>query len=344
MRREIEAIPSVTARLLDDGARGIEAAAGAARKARPRFAMIVARGTSDNAGIYARYLIESHLGWPTGLAASSLTTIYRAPIDWRDVLLIAISQSGAGPDILEVTETARRGGALTVAVTNTPQSALAGAAELVLDCRAGVERSVAATKTYVAELTLLAALVSRIQEDDGLARALTGIPAALAAVLGKAAAWIDSNDELIAELSGGDRSLVVSRGYNLATALEVALKLKETAHIFADGYSSADLLHGPIVLAGPGIPLLVMRPDGPMGAAIDGTVAGARRSGARPWLIGGAEVDGRERALLIARELPEALTPLAYVLPGQLLAEAVARARGFDPDSPEGLSKVTLTR
>jgi glucosamine--fructose-6-phosphate aminotransferase (isomerizing) len=317
---------------------------------------VAARGTSDHAGIYARYLIETTLGIPVGLAAASVTTIYRAPLRWDDVLLVAVSQSGAGPDVAAVVEAARTAGAPTLAITNEPGSALAAAAELVLPLHAGEERAVAATKTYVASLAVVAGLVARLAAPlaagASWANALSDLPDELARSLEVAGAWVRGpGAACVDELAAADEALVVSRGHNFATALEVALKLKETGRIFADGYSTADLLHGPVTVAGPELPTIAFRPDGPAGIAVDEALVVARRAGTLPWTIGGnelagrpSELTGRSRALVIAPDLPESLTPLAYVLPGFLLAEAVARARGRDPDAPAGLSKVTRTR
>lgn len=344
MRREIEEIPDVVGRYAVDGAEESEAAARAIRSRRPRFAAIVARGTSDHAAIYARYLIEASLGWPTGLVASSVVTVYQAPVDWRDVLLLAVSQSGTGPDVVAVTTAAREGGAQTVAVTNDPGSPLAAVAEHVLDIRVGPERSVAATKTYVGQLAAIAGLVARVADRPGLMGAIGDLPGRLGAAIERSLAWLDSADSPLEPIAGSDRALIVSRGFNLATALEIGLKLQETSRVFALGYSAADLLHGPIVLVGGDVPLVVIRPDGAMGASIDHSVARARREGGRPWLLGGAEVSPLPRSLSLGPGLPEELSPLAYVLPGQLLSEAVALQRGYDPDAPPGLTKVTLTR
>ena len=360
MRDEIHEIPSVVARVLRDGASEVERVAGAVRASRPRFVVIAARGTSDHAAIYARYLIETHLGIPAGLAAPSVVTTYRADLEWHDMLVLAVSQSGQSPDIVAVVEAARRGGAMTVAVTNDPASPLASAAEHDLDCRAGTERAVAATKTYVGELAVIAALVARLAPRTGLADALPRLPDALDAAVRSGEAWLTSQPSLVAEFAGGERAFVVSRGFNLATALEIALKLKETALIFADGYSSADLLHGPVALARADVPMLVIRPRGEVGRAIDEGLARARDAGARPWAIrfagedagdAGAAAEGSPEAAgsapersLVLGSLPEALTPLVAVVPGQLLAESVARARGYDPDHPVGLTKVTRTR
>ena len=158
------------------------------------------------------------------------------------------------------------------------------------------------------------------------------------------AAWVAGDgDELVGQVAASGRALVASRGFDLATALEIALKLKETSRIFAEGYSTADLEHGPVALAGPAIPTLILRPDGRMGAAIDPAIRRVEASRSRPWLIGGRELKTAGRTLGLAFDLPEALSPLAFILPGQLLAEAVARSAGFDPDSPAGLTKVTRT-
>jgi glutamine---fructose-6-phosphate transaminase (isomerizing) len=350
MREEVFEVPAVVERLLRDGAARLDEAAAAIRARRPRFATIVARGTSDNAGTYARYLLETHVGMPAGMAAPSITTVYHAATDWRDVLVLAVSQSGQSPDIVAVTDAARRAGALAVAITNDSASPVGSAADYVLECFAGREQAVAATKTYVASLAVIAGLVARLEETAGLLARLPDLPAVLSATLDACGPWLDSqaSEPPIALLAAADRALVVSRGYNLATAQEVALKLKETSRIFADGYSTADLEHGPIALAAAEVPLVVIRPDGAIGEAIDRGIDRARARGARPLLIGGRDVADRRRRgdpqeLVLPVGLPEALTPLAYVLPGQLLAEAVAARRGLDPDAPVGLTKVTRT-
>jgi glucosamine--fructose-6-phosphate aminotransferase (isomerizing) len=349
MAREIAEIPTVVAGLLDEGAEEIEAVAAEIARRGPRFVLIAARGTSDHAGVYLRYLLETALGIPVGLAAASVTTIYRAPLRWDDVLLVGVSQSGAGPDVAAVVTAAREAGAPTLAITNEPGSLLASAAELVLPLRAGDERAVAATKTYVASLAVAAALVARIADRRGeplpWAPALGSVPETLDATLRASGAWLAGPGRGCVEaFATADEALVVSRGHNYATALELALKLKETGRIFAEGFSTADLLHGPVAVAGPELPTLAIRPDGAAGVAVDEAMAIAARRGIRPWTIGGPEVATRDRALVVAPDLPEPLTPLAYVLPGFLVAEATARARGRDPDAPPGLTKVTRTR
>jgi glutamine---fructose-6-phosphate transaminase (isomerizing) len=344
MRREIGEVPEVVERLLHDGAADTAAIANAVRNYRPRWVSVVARGTSDHAGVYARYLIETHLRLPVAMAAPSVTTIYRARPAWREALVLAVSQSGQSPDIVGVTEAARRGGALTISVTNDPTSPLARAAEHILPCHAGQERAVAATKTYVAQLAAIAGLVAALSPRGRFSQALPRLPEALHRSLAAGEAWVAGPAEMLAAI---DRLLVVSRGYNLATAFEVALKLKETARIFAEGYSTADLLHGPVALATSEVPVLAFQPGGKVGPAIEAALARVRAKGSRTWEVhcGGPteKIQGNAATLRLPVQLPEALTPLALVLPGQLLAEAVTRRRGLSPDEPSGLTKVTRT-
>jgi glucosamine--fructose-6-phosphate aminotransferase (isomerizing) len=347
MAAEIREVPSIVRTQLTTAAASFEAVAEAIRAAKPDWVSIVARGTSDHAAIYARYLIETQLGWPVGLASPSVTTLYHAPTKWANGLVLAVSQSGRSPDLVAVVEAARRGGALTVAVTNAPDSPLEAAASLGLRCTAGEERAVAATKSYVAELAAVARIVASLAPASELAGALPRVPDVLAETLSAAEAWlVGAGRELVAAIATAGRALVVSRGYNLATALETALKLKETGRIFAEGYSAADLEHGPIALAIAGFPTLAFRPDGPIGAAIDPAAERSRSLGARTWVVGGLEVAGQPDALSVGAlaDLPECLTPLALILPGQLLAEAVAVRLRLSPDAPTGLHKVTLTR
>jgi glucosamine--fructose-6-phosphate aminotransferase (isomerizing) len=305
---------------------------------------IAGRGTSDHAAVYAQYLIETSLGLPTGLAKPSVTTVYGARVDWRDGLVLAISQSGQSPDVVAVLEAARAGGALTLAITNDRASPLASAAALTLDIHAGRERAVPATKTYVAELATLAVLVHALRPDAGLGLGIAALPRALRGAIAQGEAWLSgSGRSAVDALAEHDRALLVSRGYNLATALELALKLKETVGVFAEAYSTADFAHGPLVLASDGVPTLAIRPDGPMGADVDAALAQVDRRGCRISVIGGAEAAGAG-SLALEHDLPEALTPILYVVPGQLLVEATAARRGIDPDAPVGLLKVTRTR
>jgi glutamine---fructose-6-phosphate transaminase (isomerizing) len=353
MLREIEAIPDVVRRLLAEGGPEIERAAAAIRDADPGWVSIVARGTSDHAAIHLRYLIETELGIPAGMAAPSTVTIYGAELRWRGGLVIAVSQSGRSPDLIAVVDAARVGGAVTVAIVNDAASPLAAAAAHVIDCRAGEERSVAATKSYVAQLAAGACLVAALAPSRALGDALPSVPQILVESLAAAQAATHDGTPIVAEFAASERSIVIGRGFEYPTALETALKLKETSRLFAEGYSSADFSHGPVVLTGPEVPILAIRPDGRMGPLVDEGIAAALASGSVPWVIGGPAVTADAPAgmraeqlitLPLPADLPEALASLATILPGQLLAEAVARRRGYDPDAPPGLRKVTLTR
>jgi glucosamine--fructose-6-phosphate aminotransferase (isomerizing) len=344
MRAEIEDVPRAVGDLLSLVSSEALPAASAFRERRPGWLSIVARGTSDHAAIYARYLAETSLGLPTGLAAPSVVTTYRAPLRWAGGALLAISQSGQSPDVVEVVAAARAGRALTVAVTNDPRSPLAAEAEHVILCHAGAEAAVPATKTYVTELVAIASLIAAIG-DDRLGRSLAPLPVILEGVLRASGDWLaeqPSDDSVVSAIASAGRALVVSRGFNLATAFETALKLKETAGVFAEPYSAADLLHGPLILAGRDVPTIIIRPNGPIAESIDAAAESVRDRGGRTWQIAFGGFHG-PMAVALPGDLPEALTPIAYVLPAYLIAEAVARQRGLDPDAPQGLTKVTHT-
>jgi glucosamine--fructose-6-phosphate aminotransferase (isomerizing) len=344
MRVDIGEIPDVVQRVVGDRAALADAAA-AIRDAAPAWATIVARGSSDHAAIYLQYLLAVYFGLPAGLALPSASTIYGARIAWRGGLLIAISQSGESPDVRTLVEEAGARGALTLAITNRPDSPVAAAAQRVLDCQAGPERAIPATKTYVGCLAVAAGLVAELAPESDLAAGIAQLPDAMRAALHDSEAWLDAGpgQELVGGLADTDRALIVSRGFNLATALEVALKLKEGCGLFAAGYSSADVMHGPMVLALPDLPVIAFRPNGEIGSSVELATHAAELRGARPWLIGGAEVAGRPRALSLAPNLSESLTPLAYVVAGQLLTDRLAAKIGVDPDHPSGLAKVTRT-
>lgn len=345
MLGEIREVPDTARRILAHGRAETQAVADAIRSFSPRWVTLAARGTSDHAATYAQYLVETHLGLPVALAKPSVTTVYGRELTWAGGLVIGISQSGQSPDIVAVVRSAREAGALTVAITNDEASPLAEVAAHVLPCHAGPELAVPATKTYVAQLVVVAGLVAAIAEDDRLARGLTELPESLDLALDRALRWVETDGAITVEaLAVASRALLVSRGYNLATVLELGLKLKETVGLFAEAYSIADFAHGPRALAGPDVPVIAIRPDGPMGERVDATLASIAGDAPEAVVIGGGEVEGRRRALSLPLPLPEALTPPAFILPGQVLVEATARRLGVSPDAPEGLRKVTRTR
>jgi glutamine---fructose-6-phosphate transaminase (isomerizing) len=301
MLDEIHQQPAVLERALSDGAGQIEQAVELIRRAGTELVVIAARGSSAYAGSYFRSLAETILGVPVLRAAPVVRTNYNRSVAWRRAVMLAISQSGQGPDTLAVVEEAVDAGIPVIAIVNDEASPLAAAADLVLPCRAGPE-AITATKSYTAELALLAALVAGWARDEELRRGLERVPSAVAAAMEAGEKWLESGtgSELIGALADCDRAMVISRGHNLGNAREVALKITETGRVFTAGLSAADFLHGQVVLARPEVPLIALRPDGPIGASVDHALDGARPYGARQWLIGGHEVAGRTDSLDLA--------------------------------------------
>jgi glucosamine--fructose-6-phosphate aminotransferase (isomerizing) len=348
---EIREQPDVVARLLEREAPALRALAADLRRRRPRYAVIAARGSSDNAARYAQHVLGRMLRLPVVLATPSLHTLYDAPPRFIDAIVIGISQSGASPDVVSVVAEGARQGALTAAITNDPSSPLAAVAGHVIDLGAGEERSVAATKTYTASLAAIAALAA--EGDPELTGEVAQLPGALAAQLALSGGAVGAGAgagaaEAGAVADAGDaaatweRLTVVGRGAHYATAFEAALKVRELAGIVAEAYSPADLLHGPIATAGPGQPLLAIAPAGPTEGSMRELVAAARERGAHVASIGHDPALGDPFLALV--DVPEWLGPVVAIVPAQLLAVGLAERRGVDVDAPFGLSKITLTR
>jgi len=332
--REIEEQPDVVARLLEREGPAIDVLAAEIRRRAPRYAVLAARGTSDNAARYAQHVLGRILRLPVVLATPSLHTLYDAPPRYDGAVVIGVSQSGESPDVVSVVADATKQGALTAAITNAPASPLAGAARHVIDLDAGEERSVAATKTYTASLAAVAALAAA--GDADLAYEVQRLPDELAAQL--ALSGVDAPHAL----RDWQRLTVVGRGAHYATAFEAALKIRELAGIVAEPYSPADLLHGPIAAVGPEQPLLAVAPAGPTEDSMREVVAAARERGARVAAIGHDAALGDPFLQLV--DIPEWLGPVVAIVPAQLLAVGLAERRGVDVDAPFGLSKITLTR
>jgi len=288
--------------------------------------VFVARGSSDNAAVFGRYLAELHTGRPAGLASPSLYTRYRAQVNWGGYLVIALSQSGATPEIVSTCAQAQAAGATVIGITNEPGSPLEEVSNLLLSTDAGPERAIPATKTMTAQMLLVATVVAAIAgQETGPETA--ELPAAVRSVLR------DQHpvDELAERWRDIDRLIVTGRGLAYAAALEIALKIKETTGILAEGISTADLRHGPIATAFAGSPVLLINAGGP--AAADIKELGSMLN-----------VRGGQAALLpLSTSLPEPAQVIASVVRGQQLARALALANGIDPDSPQGLTKVTPT-
>lgn len=339
MRSEIAEQPQALRATLDSLLPRIDEVRALGRQTRQL--LFIARGTSDNAAVYGRYLVESHAGRLSALAAPSIATTYKRKLDLDGVLAVAISQSGRTEEIVETLAWARDCGARTVGVTNGgADSPLAQVADLALCTVAGEEKAVPATKTYTTQLAALAVLAlglgAEVDQDD-----LLRVPEAVEKLVAE-----PGDLEAVVEGLADKHGVVVSgRGLAFSTALETALKLKEACYLHAMGLSYADLLHGPIAVVDADTPaLLVAAENSP---TLQGTVALAERvvaAGAQAFTIGGG--DGLARAgtaALNGPDLPEWVAPMGLIVPAQLLTEALARRLGIDPDAPRGLNKVTQT-
>ena len=340
VREEIAEQPAAVSRVLADAGGAIAAAAEEVRHRSPRYAVIAARGSSDNAARYAQHVLGRLCGLPVALATPSLHTVYDAPVRYTDGLVLGISQSGASPDVIAVLAAARAQGCVTVAITNDPGSPMAAVATHVIPLQAGVEASVAATKTYTTSLAAVAALAAAIAADEPRRRELAGVADAMERQLSRTAG-IDG----AAQATGAWRRLaVIGRGANYATAFEAALKIKELAGVAAEPASPADFLHGPVAMLGPGFPVLAVLPSARGGEAVRHVLAAAQGRGADITVIAGddyAPAPGERR--LSVEPGPEWLSPLCAVVPAQLLAVGAAERRGVDVDRPAGLQKVTRT-
>jgi glucosamine--fructose-6-phosphate aminotransferase (isomerizing) len=342
LEREIGEQPEVLARLLTAGREDAERVAAELRAADPPFVLLAARGSSDNAARYAQYVLGAHHGRVVALAAPSLSTVYGARLAMRGALVVGISQSGRSPDVVAVVEQARRQGAPTLALTNDPGSPLGRAAARCFAVRAGEELAIAATKSYTAELAALAMISAALSGEAARWRELEALPDAVAA----AVAAEGPLQALAAELRAASRILVLGRGFNFCTAHEVALKVTETSYVLAEAHSWVDFLHGPAAMVEPGLAVVVIAPSGAVAGEVFPLFDLLDARGATSIAIAdrGDVLARASAALALPQGVPEWLSPIVAVIPGQRLAAALARARGIDPDAPRGLSKITETR
>jgi glutamine---fructose-6-phosphate transaminase (isomerizing) len=336
MDAEILEQPAVWRRLLDAGQ--FDDVAEAIRRHGPRMVLLAARGTSDHAALYGKYLVEVTHQLPAGLVSPSTMTAYGAKPDLRGVLMFAISQSGGSPDLVASLEVARAQGALTVAVTNNPDSELAGVAELHVDVLAGREVAVAATKSYTAQLLALYLLLDRVRGGTG--SAATALPDLGDEVLAKEAEIAS----LAQRYRFASRLVSTARGYSYPTAREAALKLMETSYLSAQAFSGADLMHGPLAMLDAQVPVLAAVADGPGGHAMRTVLSRLAESPVDVFTVGtAAAVAESTSGVVLPGQLPEELAPMLEILPFQQLAMHLAVARGENPDTPRGLHKVTET-
>ncbi len=339
--REISEQPQALAQLLQEERATVEAIARAIREHDPSYVILAARGTSDNAARYSQYLFGTINNLSAALATPSIFTIYKQPPRMKEALVIAISQSGQSPDIVSVVEEGRRQGALTVALTNDPDSPLAQTAQHTIHLHAGVEKAVAATKTFTTSLMALAMLASALSGDESRFEALARVPGWVEQVLQNHDATLKAAERYCYI----DYCVVASRGYNYATAYEVALKLKELDYVIAEPYSSADFQHGPLALVEHGFPVVTIVPEGALAAELTDFDRQLRDRGADLITIS-ADPDALALAqtpLPLPSGMPEWVSPLVAVVPGQLFAYGLTQAKRLDPDQPRGIHKVTLT-
>lgn len=301
-----------------------------------RAVLLAARGTSDHAALYAKYLIETQLGLPVGLVSTSTFTGYGTRPDLTGVVWICVSQSGGSPDLVESTAAARSGGALTIALTNTPSSPLQDAVQLHLPMLAGPELSVAATKTYTASLMRLWQLVTAWAGAD-LA------PGRLVSDVAAAALDLPEVAQVASRYRFVDRMVTTSRGFAYPTAREAALKLMETCYLSAHAFSGADLLHGPFAMIDEDRPVVVIVPPGAGGRMLDPVLDRLAERGADVCLVGAIGTRHAEVRIPLQDGLPEQLAPIVQIIPLQQLALQLALSRHYDPDRPRGLRKVTET-
>lgn len=301
----------------------------------PTVALTVARGSSDHAANYFAYLAMQRIGTPVTSLPMSLVTLHAAKLKARGQLALAISQSGHSPDLVATMTSLANGGATTLALVNQPDSPLARHCDWKIPLCAGPEKSVAATKSYIAALAASARLVAHWQQDESLLAGLEALPGHL-----RQAGQADWSPA-VTVLKDVERVLVVGRGLGLAVAMEAALKLKETSAIQAEAFSGAEVRHGPMALVGPDYPVLIFAPRGPEQAGLIALADEFAQRGAKVLLAAPDDVAGRQLTLVSAGD--EALDPLLAIQSFYLVANQVAIARGFDPDAPRYLAKITRT-
>ncbi len=341
MYREIHEQPKVLSNLIDQEAKAVRDLAEVINRSGITHVIIAARGTSDNVGRYAKYLLGAANGLSVGLATPSLFTIYHQVPQFKDALVLGISQSGQSPDIVAVLAEARKQGVLTVAITNDMNSPLAENATHALNMNAGSEASVAATKTYTTSLMVIAMLSAAVADSGSRWEELKVLPDAVTRTL----TLNQAASEAASRWRFADRCVVIGRGYNYATAFELALKLKELTYIIAEPYSPADLLHGPFAIVERDFPALVIAPHGAMLPNISDLLSELHHAGADTLIISDDDETLRlgDARLHLPYRVPEWLSPITAVVAGQLFAIRLTEIKKLEIDTPRGLRKVTRT-
>jgi len=341
MLREIFAAPARVEVLLAREMEGLNRALARFRAQRPPLIFVAGRGTSDNAAVFGRYLFEHFVGIPVSGAALSLFTLYPAPMHLKGALAIGVSQSGESPDVVKAMRAARRAGAFTLVITNTPGSSLTQDADHTVLLHAHKERAVAATKTYLAELVAMVMTCQALGGRDLSDADLASLPDAIRAALNCDAAI----RELAPYFRYAANAVCLARGFNFPTAREIALKLQETCYLAAEGMSAADFLHGPIAMLGEMTPLLLFAPAGPTAKFMLDLSRRLRKQGADVIAFTNHQPIAHAATMSVycPVRIREGLSPIPLSALGQLFACHLAVARGLNPDAPRRLTKVTRT-
>ena len=342
LERELHGQPEALASLIEKQLVYAEEIAELFRRSDVQYVLIASRGSSSNAARYAQYLLGRANRVPVAFATPSLFTIYEQPPRLDGALVVGISQSGESPDVVEVILEAKRQGRPSIAITNSPSSPLGLAADAVVKLEAGKEQAVAATKTYINSLGAIALIFATTTSDTRALDELKRVPGQIQAQLERSWADVSALDAF----AGIDGGTVVARGINYCTSYEVALKIRELSGLLFEAYSAADLMHGPVAAIGPGWPVLALAPSGPALDGMETAITDIARRGARVIVVSDIErvLAHGQVALPLVPGVPEWVSPLVAVVPGQLAAMRFAQLRGADLDSPAGLSKITLTR
>jgi len=340
MLTEIREQPAALRNLLDSQPDRVKALAAEASRRSIDLLFLAARGTSDHAAVYLKYLSEITAGIPAALAAPSVFTLYKASVRLDRALVLGISQSGRAADAIEVLARSRAAGYLTACITNEEESPMAAAAEHPLFCSAGRELSLPATKTYTTSLALCAAIAAALGDDAGLLEDLKQTPALVEQVLAQEDAFGRSGERY----RYMEKCVVLARGLNLCSALETALKLSETSYLRAQPFSAADFLHGPIAVVDEGYPCILMAPSGPGHETMLEVASELRKRGAELIVVSDSDdiLEFATTALPIPRA-PDRVAPIVEIVATQLFAYFIATIKGRDPDNPRGLKKVTHT-
>jgi glucosamine--fructose-6-phosphate aminotransferase (isomerizing) len=343
MLDEIHQQPEAIRHLLAAERENVKSFAEEIKKRDIRFGVIAARGTSDNAATYGKYIMELVNGLPVGLAAPSIFTLYGAKPRLNNTLVIGISQSGKAADAIEYLQKSKEYGAMTACITNEPDSEMAKVSDFPIFCHAGPEKSVAATKTYTTTLAALCLLSATMAGRDDLVKKLFDVPGQIETLIQSCESELRRRAERYRYM---EECIVLARGISRATAFEAALKLTETCYVRVEPFSSADFLHGPIAIVQEGMPCFLYAPEGPAFPSMMEMANRLKDRSAELIVVSSNNeiLSMADTKFKVPVQVDDLLSPIVYIVVGQIFAQYLALTKGLDPDHPRGLSKVTITR